>query len=163
MKLSFDQSLWAATRIAMGFIFLWAFLDKMFGLGFATVKGKAWIDGLSPTTGYLSKITEGPFADLFHGMAGVPVIDYLFMGGLLLIGVALMLGVATRLAGYSGAVLVGLIYLASLPLTNNPIIDEHIIYILVLLLLTTVPVGEWFGLGKEWSKHSFVKKNPFLK
>ncbi|MFC3824299.1 hypothetical protein ACFOSO_37505, partial [Planomonospora venezuelensis] len=27
---------WAAARIALGWVFLWAFADKTFGLGFAT-------------------------------------------------------------------------------------------------------------------------------
>ena len=33
----------AGIRIAMGFIFLWAFLDKVFGLGFATTSDKSWL------------------------------------------------------------------------------------------------------------------------
>ena len=41
-------------RFAMGFIFLWAFFDKVFGLGFATTADKAWIRGGSPTTGFLA-------------------------------------------------------------------------------------------------------------
>ena len=44
---------WAITRISIGWIFLWAFLDKTFGWGFATPAGKAWISGGSPTTGFL--------------------------------------------------------------------------------------------------------------
>ena len=31
---------WFAARIGMGFIFLWAFVDKLFGLGYATPAGK---------------------------------------------------------------------------------------------------------------------------
>ncbi|MEU1390068.1 hypothetical protein ABZ444_29030, partial [Nonomuraea sp. NPDC005730] len=44
---------WAVARIAIGWIFLWAFLDKTFGWGFATPAGKAWVAGGSPTTGFL--------------------------------------------------------------------------------------------------------------
>ncbi|MEV4569763.1 hypothetical protein AB0K12_38895 [Nonomuraea sp. NPDC049419] len=44
---------WAAARIAIGWIFLWAFLDKTFGWGFATPSDRAWIAGGSPTTGFL--------------------------------------------------------------------------------------------------------------
>ncbi|MBA9050098.1 hypothetical protein BJ996_006829 [Streptomyces phaeogriseichromatogenes] len=39
----------ASPRILTGFVFLWAFLDKTFGLGYATASGNAWIDGMSPT------------------------------------------------------------------------------------------------------------------
>ena len=38
----------AVLRIMFGFYFLWAFLDKTFGLGFATPAAKAWINGGSP-------------------------------------------------------------------------------------------------------------------
>src|ERR1044072_1320309 len=44
----------ASLRLLTGFAFLWAFLDKTFGLGYATPSGKGWIDGGSPTKGFLS-------------------------------------------------------------------------------------------------------------
>ncbi|RGA01239.1 hypothetical protein DI270_030565 [Microbispora triticiradicis] len=47
---------WAAARIAIGWVFLWAFLDKLFGWGFATPAAKAWINGGSPTTGFLNAL-----------------------------------------------------------------------------------------------------------
>ena len=33
----------AALRIVLGFTFFWAFLDKVFGLGYATPSERAWI------------------------------------------------------------------------------------------------------------------------
>ena len=41
-------------RLALGFEFLWAFLDKTFGLGYSTPSSQAWINGGSPTKGFLS-------------------------------------------------------------------------------------------------------------
>jgi hypothetical protein len=38
----------AVLRVATGLVFLWAFLDKLFGLGYATPGTKAWIAGGSP-------------------------------------------------------------------------------------------------------------------
>ena len=40
----------AVLRILLGFTFLWAFLDKTFGLGHATPAAKAWVGGGSLTT-----------------------------------------------------------------------------------------------------------------
>ena len=40
----------AALRIVLGFTFLWAFVDKLFGLGYATPSERSWINGGSPTT-----------------------------------------------------------------------------------------------------------------
>ena len=81
-------------RISLGWVFLWAFLDKMFGLGYATESTDAWINGGSPTFGFLSFGAAGPFKGTYNSIAGATWADWLFMLGLLAIGVALMLGVA---------------------------------------------------------------------
>ena len=47
-------------RISLGWVFLWAFLDKTFGLGYATESKDAWIDGGSPTFGFLSSAPPDP-------------------------------------------------------------------------------------------------------
>ncbi len=57
----------AALRIALGWIFLWAFLDKLFGLGHETASQAAWVNGGSPTAGFLGHATlppeNNPFLD----------------------------------------------------------------------------------------------------
>lgn len=40
----------AGLRVLTGFVFLWAFLDKTFGFGYATQSGNGWIDGGSSLT-----------------------------------------------------------------------------------------------------------------
>ena len=119
----------------MSFIFIWAFVDKMFGLGFATPGSKAWINGGSPTTGFLSGGVKGPFADIFHSLAGVAVVDWLFMLGLLFIGLTLLLRRYVFWGAIAGISMMVLMYLALLFPENNPLIDEHIVYALVLALL----------------------------
>ena len=52
--------IWALPRFSLGWIFLWAFVDKLFGLGFATESGKGWIDGGSPIFGFLNFAARGP-------------------------------------------------------------------------------------------------------
>jgi thiosulfate dehydrogenase (quinone) large subunit len=61
---------WAITRISLGWIFLWAFLDKAFGLGRATPAENAWLDGGSPTNGFLANAPTGPFENLYKDLAG---------------------------------------------------------------------------------------------
>lgn len=152
----------AVLRIAMGWIFLWAFLDKLFGLGFATMDGKSWLDGVSPAAGFLSYGTSGPFASAFASLAGQAWVDWLFMAGLLGIGLALTFGVAMRLAAAGGSLLLGLMYLALLWPKNNPFIDEHLIYIASLALLARLNAGDTWGLGRWWKSRGFVKKMPWL-
>jgi thiosulfate dehydrogenase [quinone] large subunit len=146
----------------MGFIFFLACIDKVFGLGFATASDQSWLSGISPTAGFLTFGTEGVFSSVFQSLAGNTVIDYLFMLGLFLVGLALLLGIGVKIAGYAGSLLMLLIYLSLFPPENNPFVDEHIIYIIVLLFFTTTPVGQTFGLGSWWTKTRLVKRLPFL-
>ena len=119
----------------MSFIFLWAFADKTFGLGMATLSENAWIKGVSPTSGFLLRGTSGPLAEFFQGLANHGVVDWLFMAGLLGIGLGLLMRRYVKWASLAGIIMMLLMYLATFPPENNPLIDEHIIYILVLAVL----------------------------
>ncbi len=122
-------------RYAMSFIFLWAFFDKTFGLGFATSAEKAWIAGGSPTSGFLLHGTHGPFAEFFQSLANVGIVDWIFMLGLLGIGLALLITKYLKWGVIAGIVMMLLMYLASFPPENNPVVDDHLIYILVFAIL----------------------------
>ncbi len=164
---------WAALRITLGLIFLWAFLDKLLGLGFSTCRDastdtvtvmceKAWLSGGSPTEGFLSFATKGPFESVYQTMAGNMIIDILFMAGLGLIGAALILGIGMRIATLSGALLMFMMWTAVLPKENNPILDDHIVNIIALLgILAANPRQKW-GLRSWWVKQSIVKRFPVL-
>lgn len=157
------QDIWIGLlRISMGFIFLWGFFDKLFGLGFATASDKSWLAGNSPTLGFLKFGTHGPFKPFFESLAGNVTVDYLYMIGLLGIGLALMLGIAKKITTLSGTLFLFLLWLSLLPPEHNPILDEHIIYILVLQLLLQLRSGEVFGLAKWWGNASLVKKYRWL-
>ena len=165
----------AALRIAYGVTFLWAFLDKTFALGFHTGYDEdgnldrfgdaAWINGGSPTEGFLSfAIPEGnPFKEAFNAMAGNPVVDWLFMLGLLGIGVALLSGVAMRLATSAGALMYTFMYAASLPLENNPVVDDHLIGIIVMAVLAFGAAGNTWGFGRRWERSPMAQTSPILR
>ena len=165
----------AALRIAYGITFLWAFLDKTFALGFHTGYDEqgnldrfgdaAWINGASPTEGFLTfAIPENnPFKELFNGMAGYAVVDWLFMLCLLGIGVALLSGVAMRIATAAGALMYTFMYAASLPLENNPVVDDHLIGVVVMVVLALAAAGDTWGLGRRWGRTRIVKANPVLR
>lgn len=162
MKLISTENLFSLLRWSLSFIFLWAFFDKLFGLGFATLPEKSWLNGSSPTAGFLTFGIDGILSPLFHALSGNILIDILFMGGLLSVGLCLALGVGMRIACYSGVLMMALIYLSLFPLEKNPLIDEHIIYILVLLLLAKNNTYE-NSLQKKWRGLSFVKKYSILR
>jgi thiosulfate dehydrogenase [quinone] large subunit len=142
----------AIMRISLGFLFLWAFLDKTFGLGFATLAKNSWLNGGSPTSYYLSKVVMGPFADLYHSIAGNVFVDWLFMAGLLGIGVSLMLGIFTRIGAIAGIVLSILLYATTLPKINNPFFDDHICYIMGLLIVLFEAENQKLSLKNLFSK-----------
>jgi thiosulfate dehydrogenase (quinone) large subunit len=163
----------AVFRVVLGFEFLWAFLDKTFGLGYATPAARAWVNGGSPTKGFLSRVAAGPLESTFHAWAGAAWADWLFMVGLLAIGVALVLGVGLRVAAASGTVMMLLMWAAEWPLakftsageptmSTNPIVDYHIVYALALVALALTYAGHTWGLGRWWARLGFVQRHRWL-
>ena len=163
----------AALRVGTGFIFLWAFLDKTFGLHYSTATKNAWIHGGSPTKGFLSHVAVGPFQSTFHSWAGNVFIDWLFMLALLGIGSALILGIGLRIAAVSGVALVTLMWLAVFPPARytsagaatssvNPVIDDHVLEALALTAIAVFGTGSRLGLGALWGKLPFVDKHRSL-
>ena len=163
---------WTILRLLLGWSFLWAFIDKMFGLGFATCRvpegggsidyvcSAAMVKGGSPTYGFLTFATESSHTgSWFAWMApsapdAINVADVLFMGALLCLGVALMAGVFPRPAGIGGAVLMLFMFLASEVFPeNNPVNSSHIIEMVALLGIATVGAGP-FSLHAVFHKRS---------
>lgn len=150
---SFARKTLAVARMVIGFTFLWAFLDKTFGLGFATPAERAWLNGGTPAQGYIKGI-EGPFAEMFQVFAN-PFGDILFMVGLLGIGLALMLGAGLKIAAVSGTLLMLFMYLAGFPLAlggNNPIVESHWHEALLLIIAAVTLSGDTWGVGKIWAR-----------
>jgi len=153
----------AAIRFSLGWVFLWAFLDKAFGLGHDTKNAAAWIHGGNPTLGFLKMGAKGPFADFYHSIAGATWTNWLFMLGLAGIGIGLLLGVAMRITAAAGALMVVMMWSVVLPPANNPFMDDHIVYALVLILLAAIGAGRFAGLGGYWERLAIVKRFPILK
>jgi thiosulfate dehydrogenase [quinone] large subunit len=158
----FGQFVWALTRLAIGFVFLWAFLDKLFGLDRNTPKSRSWLDGGSPTSGYLSAV-GGPFEDFFHRLAGQDWVDWVFMIGLAGIGLALILGIGVTIAAITGAALLLAMWLAGLPIDTNPFVDDHIVYALVIIGIAATGAGLRYSLAPWWRRTRLVRKLTFLR
>ena len=164
----------AATRLSLGWVFLWAFLDKLFALGFSTGRDAesgvvdrfgdaAWINGGSPTEGFLKFGADGPLKGFYNDIAGAAWADWLFMLGLAGIGTALLLGIGMRIAAAAGVALMLMMWSAVLPPENNPFMDDHIVYALVLVALALTSAGTTLGLGRLWERIPLVARYGFLK
>ena len=84
------------------------------------------------------------------------------MLGLLGIAAALLLGVVVRIAEACGAVMVILMWSASLPPQDDVFMDNHIIYALVLIGLALVGAGNTLGLGRWWTQTTLVRRYLWL-
>jgi len=154
---------WSTLRIFIGWMFLWAFLDKTFGLGFATSADKAWIAGSSPTLGYLTHTTQGPFAEFFQSMATSSLVEWLFMLGILAIGIALVFGVTVRLGAIGAALMYILFYISGfIPPEHNPLIDEHIVNLVISVGIYMTVDNQKLGLGSWWRNTYLAQKYPLL-
>jgi uncharacterized membrane protein YphA (DoxX/SURF4 family) len=103
------------------------------------------------------------FSGAFHWTAAHPavlsVVDFLNVWGLVLIGLALMLGAFSRFAAVSGIVLLSLYYVASPPLVGLPtngtaegsylIVNKNLVEILALCVVAIFPARGFFGLERR--------------
>ncbi|WP_134764844.1 hypothetical protein [Nocardioides sp. 1609] len=170
---TFARRALAVLRIGFGLTFLWAFLDKVLALGFHTGYDQAgtldrfgdaaWINGGSPTEGFLAFGADGPFAELYRSIAGAAWADWLFMLGLLGIGTALVLGIGMRAAAAAGALLYVLMWSVVLPPENNPVLDDHLLGAVTLVVLAATHAGTTWGLGRWWARTSIASSVPILR
>ena len=126
-----NQKILLAARILFGLLFLNAGIEKLQN-GFSA-------------KGYVEATTYGPFAGMFQSMAGNSFIDFLVVGGEIGIGMALVFGVFLWFTAYSGSLMMLLFYLSQFP-PKAGIINMHIIYILLFLILASQKAGTYVGL-----------------
>ncbi len=137
------------TRIALGSFMLYAGVSKLLSQNWSAQM-------------YLEKAQT--FSSFYQWLAQPDILPFVNIGnswGLTLLGVSLILGIFVRLSGFLGAVLMLLYYF---PILHFPIagerallIDEHIIYALLLLSFSAGAAGRIFGVDR-W----LVKKFPKL-
>ena len=165
-------------RILIGFVFFWAFIDKLFALGFSTGRDsktnvvtyfgpKAWIHGNHVTEGYL-KSSSGPLGSFFSGLGAQRWTDWVFMIGLAGIGLALMFGIGTKVAAWSGVAMLAMMYTThawpgTVTGATNPFLDEHIVYGVTAVGIVFVELQrQAVGFGSLWRKLPIVQKNHWL-
>jgi thiosulfate dehydrogenase [quinone] large subunit len=161
----------AILRIALGSGFLFAGLDKFMDfagtgkafsaagfLKFAT--GGAWL-GSDP------KAVINPTHDFWVSLAGnaglMGSINFLVVAGEIGIGVALILGLATRFAGVAGFAMMGLFYVANWSFANGPF-NEQFMYGILALYLAYAAAGETWGLDAIIERATpIIRRAPALR
>lgn len=131
-------------RVGMGWLFFYAGITKV-------------LDPQWTSLGYLSnaKTLQGFYSFLSQPEI-IPYVDFLNQWGLTILGVLLILGACVKIAGRLGALLMLLYYfpILTFPIINHGyIIDEHILYAIVLLLLSETSAGSYIGLDAVRKKY----------
>jgi len=112
------------------------------------------------------------FAGLFNWMAAnegvLQVVDFLNIWGLILIGIGLMLGFMTRIAGIAGVALLSLYYIANPPFIGTDfgipqeghymLFNKTFVEIIALVLLIVFPSDLYFGIDRFIKAGSKPKK-----
>ena len=125
-------------RVALGLLFFYSGISK--------VLNPEW-------SAYGFLVNASTFQGLYAWFAQpeiLPVIDFVNQWALLLLGVSLVFGVFVRWSSFLGIFLMLLYYFPnmSFPFVGEHafIVDEHIVYILVLVVFIAFKVGRIWGL-----------------
>lgn len=144
---NFQKLILLFLRLSLGWIFLYSGITK--------IMDPSW-----SAAGYLKSAQTLP--SLFHWFAGpenIAWVNFLNVWGQTLVGLALVLGVFIRPAAVSGILLMILYYLPILHFpyagrgTTSFLIDQHVIFILVFLLLWASDAGKYWGLKSVVKKY----------
>jgi len=146
----------AVLRIGMGWMLIWSFIDKIFGLGFQTPSGGGWIDGVSPSS-YVAWIAKGPLADFYVSIGGNVFVDVLMMAALLCIGMTLIFGFASKICTVANIAFLLVMFSIELPPSDNPILNYKI------LLAIASPAIYYLGGFEKLSIYSWYKELAIVK
>src|SRR3989339_1054310 len=112
-------------RLAMGWLMFYAGITKILDSSWSAA---GYLQGAKTFAGFYQWLLQPEI---------LPIVNFLNEWGLTLLGVALILGVFVRLSSVLGAILMLMYYFPALEfpyIGHSYIVDEHIIYVLILLL-----------------------------
>ena len=160
-----------ALRVVTGFYFLWAGLDKVFSFiggpepfsaaGFLAF-GTAGTTSAAVAEGTIVNPTHAFWVDLAGNGALLGVVDVLVPFGQIAIGLALILGFATRFAGLMGFLMMGFITIASWDFAHGWV-NATSFLALSALLLGLIRAGEVYGVDAYVDARPIIKRTPVLR
>ncbi len=155
-----------ALRLLAGWVFLYAGFEKLTGaekfsaagfLQFGTAGTAA-----GAAEGAIVNPTQGFWVDLAANSTLMPIVDFMVPWGQLLIGAALILGLATRFAAVMGFAMMAFITIASWDFAHG-VINYTALLALTTLLVGVMRAGEVFGIDAIVDEQPLVKRNPALR
>ncbi|MFL5757352.1 MAG: DoxX family protein [Chloroflexota bacterium] len=163
----------AVLRVALGAGFLYAGLDKVLHFGEVAAKPfdaagflKFATAGTAPGVDAASKAVVNPTNGFWVSLAAnadlMSAINFLVVFGEIAIGVALILGLATRFAAVMGTLMMGLFWIASWDFAHG-LVNEQFLYAVVAGFLAYAGAGEYYGLDAIIERTATVRNSPALK
>lgn len=142
-------------RVGMGWLMLYAGVTKI-------------IDPNWSAAGYLTNAKTFPGLFAWFAQPGVlPIVNFVNEWGLTLLGISLILGIGVRLSSTLGIVLMFLYYFPVLAFPyiapHSYIVDDHLIYALVLMFFAAFKVGRVWGLENWCQSLPICRKYPRLR
>ncbi len=138
-------------RLVMGWTLFYAGITKVLDPSWTA---QTFLNSIPPAN---------PFQHWFMLMAGDPVVDLLVQWGLTLTGLGVLLGALLRTAAFWGAVMMLLFWAAAFPLDHAFLVDDHIVYVLLLFGLGAFGAGRLFGVDGWLEKQDAVQERPWLR
>lgn len=142
----FLKYLFTFLRIAIGWHFLYEGIAKIFTPNWSSAS--YLLNSSGPLEGFFKLMAENQFL--------VYLVDYSIIFGLILIGIALFIGISTRVAALAGAALLFLFYASNPPFSANPIgygveghyliVNKNLVELLTLLVIAFLPKTSFFSI-----------------
>ena len=137
-------------RIVAGWMFFYAGITKVLNPQWSA---EGYLKGAKAFTWFFQIILDPSV---------LPIVNFMNKWGLTLLGISLILGLFVRFSSLLGVLLMALYYIAlgfPYPNPHSYIVDEHIIYIYILLFFAAIKAGRVFGLdSKRVHHHSGLRR-----
>ena len=137
-------------RIVAGWMFFYAGITKVLDPQWSA---EGYLKGAKAFTWFFQIILDPSV---------LPIVNFMNKWGLTLLGISLILGLFVRFSSLLGVLLMALYYIAlgfPYPNPHSYIVDEHIIYISILLFFAAIKAGRVFGLdSKRVHHHSGLRR-----
>lgn len=142
-------------RLAMGWMMFYAGITKILDPNWSAA---GYLKGAKTFTAFYQWLAQS---------GTIPLVNFVNEWGLTLLGISLILGIGVRLSSVLGAVLMMLYYFPVLqfphPNAHAFIVDEHIIYVLVLVFFAATRAGRSYGLEGWCFQLPICSKFPKLR
>jgi thiosulfate dehydrogenase [quinone] large subunit len=144
----------AALRIIVGWWFFHAGVTKLIDSGLNFSYGVMYMQGMEGTAlGPIPVWMGNNLAWLIR--PGVPLFETL-------IGLALIFGVAVRLASFGGAVFMTLFWVGNAGFAHG-VVNSDFMGLLLFVTMAVLATGRYYGLDAIIEKTRFVKRHPKLR